>query len=148
MSYYGARRGYRTWRGPSRSTPQQGPIRTPPAPPLGALLSQMTPEECVGDERGSQEKIEITDARVLASYNWVDKDGPSIISPGRLSATNATNLPLTELYRHATSMGPSVGHSEARGGLRQILQRCKRRKASEPSYGAGSESSDRSKPTA
>lgn len=147
MSYYRGRRGDRSWRGSSRSTPQQGPIVTPPAPPLGDLLSQVTPEECIEGERDSQMRIQITDTRLLASYNWVDAGGPSIVFPGMLSATTVDTLWLIERDRHATGMEPSVGHSEARGGHRQVFQRCKRRTPSGSSYGASGQSSDRSKPS-
>lgn len=117
MSYHGAQDGRRSWLGSSRSLPQQGPITTPPAPPLGALLIQMTPEECVEDEQDPREKLQITDAKVLASYNWVDANGPSIVFPGEFSATIATNLSLMESFRYATALGPSVRCSKAQARL-------------------------------
>ncbi|KAK4899866.1 hypothetical protein LTR49_027563 [Elasticomyces elasticus] len=73
MSSYKDRGGRRPWRGSSGSTSSRGPIRTPPAPPLGLLLEQLIPAQCSDDDNGT---------KFLASYNWTDARNPSILFPG------------------------------------------------------------------
>jgi hypothetical protein len=83
MSFSGYRGGRKPWRGASSSKLSQGPIRTPPAPPLGILLEQLTPDQTHQDKHDSDYKLEITDTKFLASYNWTDAKDPSIIFPGK-----------------------------------------------------------------
>jgi hypothetical protein len=85
MSSFNYRGGRRPWRGSSGSTSSRGPITTPPAPPLGLLLEQLTPAQCADDGTGARDKVEITDTKFLASYNWMDARDPSIVCPGRFN---------------------------------------------------------------
>jgi hypothetical protein len=82
MSFHGFRGGGRPWRGSSSSRPSQGPIRTPPAQPLGTLKQKLTPEQCIEDKDEVQEELGITNAEFLASYNWTDAKNPTILFPG------------------------------------------------------------------
>lgn len=84
MRYFDYRGGRRPWRGSSGSTPLQGPIQTPPAPPLGSLLEEVTPLQCTEDDDGAREIVSITGTKFLASYNWTDDRDPSIVFPGKL----------------------------------------------------------------
>lgn len=85
MSSFNHRGGRRPWRGSSGSASSRGRIRTPPAPPLGLLLKQLIPAQCADDDTGAQDKVEITDTKFLASYNWMDARDPSIVFPGRFN---------------------------------------------------------------
>lgn len=67
----------------SSSQPSQGPIKTPPAPPLGSLLQQLTPEQLKGDDQDTPKRVEINDVKFLASYNWIESNVPTIIFPGK-----------------------------------------------------------------
>jgi hypothetical protein len=88
MSSFDYRGGRRPWHGFSGSTPLQGPIKTPPAPPLGLLLEKMTPLQFAGDDDGAQEIVSITDTKFLASYNWTEGKDVSIVFPGESCGKN------------------------------------------------------------
>lgn len=85
MSFSNYRGGRQSWRGSSKPKPSQtqGPIRTPPAPPLGNLLEQLTQDQFNEDKHDAEGKIEITDTKLLASYNWMDAEDPTIVFPGK-----------------------------------------------------------------
>jgi hypothetical protein len=88
MSFYGPR-GRVPWPGYLGPRPSQGPIRSPPAPPLGILLQKLTPEQCTEDENDVQEELGIKNAELLASYNWTDAKNPTILFPGELCKRSA-----------------------------------------------------------
>jgi hypothetical protein len=90
MSFSGYRGGRRPWRGSTISTSSQGPIRTPPAPPLGPLLERLTPDQQHPNKHDIDYKLEITDTKFLASYNWTDAKDPSIIFPGKSKPSKPT----------------------------------------------------------
>jgi hypothetical protein len=73
----------RSWRGSSSSRPSQGPIKTPPAPPLGFLLQQLTPEQLKGHDQDASKRVEINDVKLLASFNWLESEVPTIVFPGK-----------------------------------------------------------------
>jgi hypothetical protein len=76
-------RGSRQWRGSSSSQPSQGPIKTPPAPPLGDLLEQLTPAQLESDDEDGPKRMEINNLQFLASFNWIESDDPTIAFPGK-----------------------------------------------------------------
>lgn len=82
FEFRGGRGGRRPWRGSFASKPSQGPIRTPPAPPLGTLLQRLTPDQCAEDKHNTQDELGITNTKFLASYNWTTAQSPSILFPG------------------------------------------------------------------
>jgi hypothetical protein len=96
MSFSGFRGGRHPWRRSSASQPQQGPIRTPPTPPLGTLLQKLTPEQCTKDEHDVQKNVGITNAEFIASYNWTDAQDPTILFPGKSRRTKQVRSLLTE----------------------------------------------------
>lgn len=111
MSFYKPRGGRNPWRGPSHSKPSQGPrpqegssqgpIRTPPAPPSGALLERLTPDQFNEDTHDDGDRLEITDTKFLASYNWTDAKAPSIIFPGksqRIRTSKSTSSTITDHF--------------------------------------------------
>jgi hypothetical protein len=71
------------WQGSSSSRSSQGPIKTPPAPPLGSLLQQLTPEQFKSDGHDDSKRVEINEVKFLASFNWVESEIPTIVFPGR-----------------------------------------------------------------
>ena len=75
--------GRQPWRGSSSSQSSQGPIKTPPAPPLGDLLEQLTPAQLESDDEGGPKRMEINNFQFLASFNWIESDKPTIVFPGK-----------------------------------------------------------------
>jgi hypothetical protein len=140
MSFSGFRGGRRPWRGSSASQPSQGPIRTLPAPPLGALLQALTPEQCTKGEDNGPENVGITNSEFLASYNWTDAQDPTILFPGKFCRMKKVSPLLTEQTRHASSMGPSFRSEEVAARLRTILQRPECSEAPKPPHGTRSQS--------
>lgn len=146
MSFFKPRGGHNPWRGPSHSKPiqgprsqegssLQGPIRTPPAPPLGALLERVTPDQLNSDTQ--DENLEITDTRFLASYNWTDARAPSIIFPGESPRSKAVRPSLTIFQRYASVVETSHRSNTAPARFREVLQRPQLRPPPEPSHGTG-----------
>jgi hypothetical protein len=138
MSFHDFRGRGRPWRGSLGPRPSQGPIQTPPAPPLGTLLQKLTPEQCTEDEQDVQEEVRITNVEFLASYNWTDAQDPTILFPGKFRRMNQIRPSLTEQIRHATIMEPTSRSEEAATRLWEILQRPECSSASKSPYGASS----------
>lgn len=78
------RGGRRPWRGSSSSQSSRGPIKTLPAPSLGSLLEQVTPEQLRSEDEDAPKRLQITNAKFLASYNWIESKNPTIVFPGKL----------------------------------------------------------------
>ena len=148
MSFFKPRDGHNPWRGPSHSkaiqgprsqegSSLQGPIRTPPAPPLGALLERVTPDQFNSDTHDEKENLEITETRFLASYNWTDARAPSIIFPGEFPRSKAFQPSLTIFQRYASTVETSHRSNTAPARFREVLQRPQLRPSPEPSHGTG-----------
>jgi hypothetical protein len=59
-------------------------IERPPSPPLGRLLESINEDDLVATDSfvGSSSPVAITGCEYLASYNWTDKEAPTILIPG------------------------------------------------------------------
>lgn len=77
----GFRRRHHSWRGKAQYT--QGPIRTPPPPPLGSLLETVTPEDLSQSDQEAQKQAMITQCNFLASYSWIEAANPELFTPGK-----------------------------------------------------------------
>jgi len=75
--------GRQPWRGSSSSQSSKGPVKTPPAPPLGDLLEQLTPAQLESDDEDDNKRMEINNFQFLASFNWIESDKPTIVFPGQ-----------------------------------------------------------------
>ncbi|KAF4126209.1 hypothetical protein GMORB2_1455 [Geosmithia morbida] len=85
QSFRGARRG--TWgsgspRGGRGACQQPKLVEETPPPPCGPLLEEISLEDILDRSRGELERHGITDCELVASYNWLDKPGRSMIIPG------------------------------------------------------------------
>lgn len=68
------------WSGRDDST-----IPQPPSPPLGPLLQTLTELDLSAaglTENHDGGRAEITDCAYVASFNWLDRDEPTILVPG------------------------------------------------------------------
>ncbi|KAH7247095.1 hypothetical protein B0J15DRAFT_500110 [Fusarium solani] len=67
----------------TRGRPQQPPAVTPsPSPPLGDLIENITRDDLDVTQYES-DRAEISNAKLIASYNWVSASSPEIIVPGQ-----------------------------------------------------------------
>lgn len=140
MSSFGYRGGRRLWRGSSGSTLSQGPIQTPPAPPLGSLIEKVTPLHCTGDDDATRKTVSITDTKFLASYNWTDAKDPSIMFPGRYRSKYPPMSQSDHQKRYACTVEPSARSDEASARLWKVFQGPKCREAPKASHGTGGQS--------
>ena len=125
MSSFDYRGGRHPWRGSSGSTSRQGPIQTPPAPPFGSLIEEVTPLQCTGDDDATRKIVSITDTKFLASYNWTDAKDPSIIFPGKSRSEKLPVAIADHQTRYACTVGPSVRSEDTSARLWQVFQRPK-----------------------
>ena len=64
----------------------ESPIQGPPSPPLGALLQTLKEADLIAadqTESASGKLAEIVDCKYITSLNWLDRDEPTILVPGR-----------------------------------------------------------------
>lgn len=141
------RGGGRPWRGSSSSQPSQGPIKTPPAPPLGSLLEHLTPEELESDDQDAFKRVAINDVKFLASFNWLESEVPTIVFPGKPEGGASGQASSTDIsIRHASHLGSSARIEETAKRQRQVLPRPKRGKTSNSPNGARCQSGSRPGP--
>lgn len=53
-----------------------------PPPPLGKLIQALDKHDLEKDATSYTDKASIQDCKLVASYNWLDKNDPTIIVPG------------------------------------------------------------------
>ncbi|KAM0709125.1 hypothetical protein Q7P35_003161 [Cladosporium inversicolor] len=144
MSFSKPRGGRNPWRRPSTSKPPQGPIRTPPAPPLGTLLENLTPDQFNEAAHDNEDKLEITDPKFLASYSWTDAKAPSIIFPGKSQRPKSSNITsstiIDQKQRHANPLEPPHRSNKTPARLRKVLQRPQLRPPPKPPHRTGRQS--------
>ncbi|KAF4440390.1 hypothetical protein F53441_12338 [Fusarium austroafricanum] len=63
---------YRRWGAPT-------PVASSPAPPLGEIIERINQDSLTSDDPC----VEIKNAKVVASYNWISSSSPEIIVPGQ-----------------------------------------------------------------
>ena len=83
-----------------QSTSYESAIQRPPSPPLGPLLQSLSETDLVAaDETQSSRRIlaEITNCAYVASFNWLDRNEPTILIPGMDFRTS----PIIHLARSA-----------------------------------------------
>lgn len=61
--------------------PRMAPISSP-EPPLGALLHSLDVSDFNEDAKIYVSESVITDCTAVASYNWLDREEPTIVIPG------------------------------------------------------------------
>lgn len=59
-----------------------------PSPPLGGLIKEITGPDFHAQQDDSQAHVGISDVELVASYNWVNKDDPEILVPGKYAISN------------------------------------------------------------
>lgn len=62
-----------------RHPPQPDPY---PDPPKGSLIKKLEARDLSSLGKGTGGYIGISDVEFVASYNWMDTDGPQIMMPG------------------------------------------------------------------
>ena len=68
-----------------QSISYESTIRRPPSPPLGLLVQTLSETNLLAaDQAQSSQGIlaEITNCIYVASFNWLDRDEPTIVIPG------------------------------------------------------------------
>lgn len=53
-----------------------------PEPPLGTLLHSLNDSDLNDDAKGYISESVITDCMAVASYNWLDREEPTVVIPG------------------------------------------------------------------
>lgn len=101
-------RGWRGFNPNSRqSTYYESTIQRPPSPPLGPLLQTLSEANLLAADQAQSscgEPAEITECAYVASFNWLDRDEPTILIPG-ITFSRFTNHPIMlELPRNAMSV--------------------------------------------
>ncbi|KAM0429740.1 hypothetical protein ACHAPT_006346 [Fusarium lateritium] len=72
-----------SWHRPApRRAPQLSMATPSPPPPLGDLIESITRDNLEGASSNS-DRAEISNAKLIASYNWISASSPEIIVPGQ-----------------------------------------------------------------
>lgn len=101
-------RGWRGFNPNSRQPTRYGStIQRPPSPPLGPLFQTLSEANLLAaDQTQSRygEPAEITKCAYVASFNWLDRDEPTILIPGITFSRFTSHPILLEPPRHAMSV--------------------------------------------
>ena len=86
-----------------QSTRYESTIQRPPSPPLGPLLQTLSEADLLATDQAQSscdKPAKITDCTYVASFNWLDRDEPTILIPG-ITFSRFINHPFRS-NRHAT----------------------------------------------
>lgn len=75
-------------------------VERPPSPPLGDLVARIDEDELVQSSDSFEASAKITDCEDVTSYNWLNREQPTILIPGTRRAHGrwiATGSPPADL---------------------------------------------------